>query len=57
MKKAKWFTKKTNGHYYCLMCRFESNSFLGITSHVRKHRRERERMGVGQKTLDGKTIV
>jgi hypothetical protein len=56
-KKSRWFTKKTNGRYYCLMCQFNSHSFLGITSHIRKHKNDRKKLGLGQRTLEGEMLV
>jgi len=53
---TKWYKRDSRGHYRCLMCHYTGTSFLGVTSHIRKHRNERERMGKGQRTLDGKVI-
>ena len=54
---TKWFKIDSNGYYHCLHCNYKGKSFMGITSHIPKHKRERERLGKGQKTLDGRTII
>ena len=38
--------------YCCLNCKYESKSFMGIQSHIRKHKNEfKKKVGQGQQRL------
>lgn len=52
----RYFTKKSNGHYYCLHCNFESDSLMGMLAHAGAHKRKFEKLGSNQKTLDGSKL-